>query len=223
MNPFRKVPPSQPKLADNIEAIEARRKALRIALGEHGLRSSELARLAGLPSANGLYNYLNGRSRNLETATWALLLPHLPKSDPKVLMGLIEHTATPYENDNYLANAGTMFTDEQKFTIQLVVVHLIELKDDLRHLQQRINEQTLGIEGLERWLTSLTDQLPSKIRRRLKAMGRRKQRPTIFNADGAVPERFWEPRCLTSRFSMCLLDISEISLGDHQKSSRGVG
>ena len=161
MIPPRKVPPGEPTLEDDGAATEARRKALRTALKEHGLRSSELARLAELPTANCLYNYLNGYSRSLKTATWALLLPHLPKSDPRVLMGLIDYAETPYENDNYPPHVG-MFTHEQEFTIQLVVVHLIELKDNLHHLQLKLNEWAYGIQGLEHWLTSLTDQLPPK-------------------------------------------------------------
>ena len=173
---------------ENKAVAETRRKALRTALQEHGLRSSELARLAGLPSANGLYNYLGGRSRSLKTATWALLLPHLPRSDPQILMGLVQQTATPYENDNDPALTGSTFTKQQEFVFQLIVVHLIELKDDLHHLQQKINEWTFRTEGLEGWLTSLADEFPPETRRMLRSMRKCKSSPVRSNVHDAEPE-----------------------------------
>jgi hypothetical protein len=48
---------------------ERRRSVLRQLLKRHNMRPAELARRAGLPTTNALYNFLNGHSRSLSQAT----------------------------------------------------------------------------------------------------------------------------------------------------------
>ena len=71
---------------DSVQA-KLRRQALDDALHEHELRPADLARMAGLPNANLIYNILRGRTASLNTITWERLLPHLPRSNIGLLLG----------------------------------------------------------------------------------------------------------------------------------------
>ena len=52
------------------EEVERRRKALRKVLDQARMSPAEAAKAARLPSANSLYNFLNGHSHSLSQATW---------------------------------------------------------------------------------------------------------------------------------------------------------
>lgn len=57
---------------------EARRKAFRRFMESHELTPSEWARLAGLPTPNAIYNFLNGRAQSLSQDTLRRLADALP-------------------------------------------------------------------------------------------------------------------------------------------------
>ena len=65
---------------------EARRAALRQLLRDNNFTPTQLARKAGLPRANALYNFLNGRSASLSVITLAQIGAALPWVD---LTGLV--------------------------------------------------------------------------------------------------------------------------------------
>ncbi len=103
---------------------QARRKALVDALKEHDLRPADIARLANLPQANSLYNFINGRTASLATSTWERLLPFLPKSDVGVLLGLTEPggSAIDAAKKRHLQDA------MRRRTIEQVVGHITEVR-----------------------------------------------------------------------------------------------
>lgn len=65
---------------------EARRYVLREILAQNGLTVTALARRAGLPSPNALYNFLNGRTLSLSANSLAAIRAALPHVD---LTGLV--------------------------------------------------------------------------------------------------------------------------------------
>lgn len=69
----------KPRPADAI--AEARRYVLREILAQTGLTVTELARRAGLPRANALYNFLNGRTLSLSSNSLAAIRAALPHVD----------------------------------------------------------------------------------------------------------------------------------------------
>lgn len=55
--------------ADNQVRSDARRRAFLAFMAEHGLTATSWARAAGMPTANAIYNFLNGHTRSLTQST----------------------------------------------------------------------------------------------------------------------------------------------------------
>ena len=66
---------------------EARRKALREVIDASGMKPSELARRAGLPSANLIYNFFSGHSSALTFDTYQRLANAIPGATVSMLAG----------------------------------------------------------------------------------------------------------------------------------------
>jgi transcriptional regulator with XRE-family HTH domain len=67
---------------------EARRQALQRAMDERGMKPADVARAAGLPSANAIYNFLNRRSKSLAAETLERIARALPETSVEELTGL---------------------------------------------------------------------------------------------------------------------------------------
>ena len=72
---------------DKDRRAERRRRSLRRFLAEQSLQPAEIARRAGLPSANTLYNFLNGRSSQLSQSTYEKLAEVVPGTSVDRLTG----------------------------------------------------------------------------------------------------------------------------------------
>lgn len=72
---------------DTEKRAERRRRSLRRFLAEQSLVPAEIARRAGLPSANTLYNFLNGRSSQLSQSTYEKLAEVVPGTTVDRLTG----------------------------------------------------------------------------------------------------------------------------------------
>ena len=72
---------------DNDKRAERRRRSLRRFMAEQSLMPAEMARRAGLPSANTLYNFLNGRSSQLSQSTYEKLAEVVPGTTVDRLTG----------------------------------------------------------------------------------------------------------------------------------------
>src|ERR1035437_4902731 len=66
---------------------EARRKALREVIDASGMKPSELARRAGLPSANLIYNFFSCHSSALTFDTYQRLANAIPGATVSMLAG----------------------------------------------------------------------------------------------------------------------------------------
>lgn len=69
------------------KVADLRRRAFRTFMLRHNLNPAEWARLAGLPTANALYNFLNGRSAGLSQDTLQRLSDAVPNTLVSDLMG----------------------------------------------------------------------------------------------------------------------------------------
>lgn len=96
---------------------EARREALRRLMAREGLSCTELARRAGFPSPNRLYNFLRGRSLSLSTDTLACILAVLPQANLVELVTpanidpgppLIEHDSLQRSSAGTLPSVGDL-------------------------------------------------------------------------------------------------------------------
>lgn len=67
---------------------EMRRRALQKAMAERGLKPADVARMAGLPSANAIYNFLNRRSNSLAAETLERIAKAMPETSVEELTGL---------------------------------------------------------------------------------------------------------------------------------------
>ncbi len=69
------------------DAGERRRRALITFMEQHRLTPSDLARLAGLPTPNALYNHLHGRSTQLSVETLEAIATAVPGTSIGLLTG----------------------------------------------------------------------------------------------------------------------------------------
>jgi hypothetical protein len=69
-------------------AAERRRQALRTLLARHGLTPRDLARAAGMPTGNSLYNFLKGRTESLSQQTLERIVAAVPGTTMAELSGL---------------------------------------------------------------------------------------------------------------------------------------
>lgn len=76
-------------------AADRRRAALRRLLAEHSITPAELARRAGLPNPNAIYNFLNCRSLALSVTTLEKIMTVMPASGIGSLIGHPGATSNP--------------------------------------------------------------------------------------------------------------------------------
>lgn len=81
------------------KVADLRRKAFRSFMLKNNLSPAEWARLSGLPTANAIYNFLNGRSSGLSQDTLQRLADALPNTLVSDLMGETAAKRIEYESD----------------------------------------------------------------------------------------------------------------------------
>lgn len=69
---------------------EARRSALKKIMAEKDVTAAEVARMAELPTANAIYNFLSGRSKSLSADTYEKIAKAIPGVSVSELTGLSE-------------------------------------------------------------------------------------------------------------------------------------
>ncbi len=74
-------------MADQDALAETRRALLRQAMQERGLNPTDLARKAGMPSPNSIYNFMSGISKSLNTATYQAIVAQMPGLTLSDLLG----------------------------------------------------------------------------------------------------------------------------------------
>jgi transcriptional regulator with XRE-family HTH domain len=72
---------------------EARRQALKKIMNEKDVTAADVARMAELPTANAIYNFLSGRSRSLSAETYEKIAKAIPGVSVSELTGLSEGKA----------------------------------------------------------------------------------------------------------------------------------
>lgn len=86
--PPPKAPRKYNRPAPNERRTETKRRALRQALNTAQLTPTEAARAAGMPNANALFNFLNGRTQSLSQETYEKLAQVIPGATIASLAGL---------------------------------------------------------------------------------------------------------------------------------------
>lgn len=81
---------ASPGLDAAIAAADRRRRALRDLMARHALTPTELAKAAGMPSPNAIYNFLQGRTDSLSQTTIERIVAAIPGAVVAELSGLIQ-------------------------------------------------------------------------------------------------------------------------------------
>ncbi len=74
-------------MTDQDEIADVRRLALKRAMEDHGMTPTDLARRCGFPTANAIYNFLNGISKSLSTTTYQAIVKQMPGVTINDLLG----------------------------------------------------------------------------------------------------------------------------------------
>jgi len=128
---------------------EARRQAFRLMLAQTGLTPTALARRAGFPSPNLIYNFLHGHSSSLSSRTLARIGEALPHVDVTRLIwpdrsaidtAMLDHDAEPHQAADRPPRDGevviTPATSEVTMAIEAMPV--AEIIRCLRRLQAEV-------------------------------------------------------------------------------------
>jgi hypothetical protein len=142
-------------LPSDLPTAAQRRQALRDALHDNDLDAAKLARLAGLPTPNSIYNFLSGHTDDLANKTWARIIRFLPQSDADVLRGLRSASQTiPQPNSQ---NDDSFQHRVRARAMEQLTRSLTDLRRGLSEAQQAMMVCTNHIAMLEARLTDLRD------------------------------------------------------------------